>query len=67
MDVGAPIITPSSHVHHAGASGEVDVTDDGTHAGSVVASDWLAANLGGGVVNTGGTGARISAQDDAQR
>jgi len=43
------------------------VADDGTHAaGGVAASEWLAANLGGGVVDTGGTGARISAHDDAQ-
>jgi len=67
VGVGAPIVTPSAHVHGAGASGEVDVADDGTHAaGGVAASEWLAANLGGGVINTGGTGACISAQDDAQ-
>jgi len=36
------------------------VVDDGTHAaGGVAASEWLAANLGGGVFDTGGTGARI--------
>ena len=43
------------------------MADDGTHAaGGVAASEWLAANLGCGVVDTGGTGAHISAQDDAQ-
>jgi len=43
------------------------VADDGTHAaGSVVALEWLAANLGGGGVAAGGTDARISANDDAQ-
>jgi len=67
MDVGAPIIAPSAHVNCAGASEEVDVADDGTHAaGSITASEWLAANLGGGGVATGGTGARIGANDDAQ-
>ena len=60
VDVGAPIVAPSAHVHRAGASGEVDAADDGTHAaGGVAASEWL-------VVDTGGTGARISAKDDAQ-
>jgi len=43
------------------------VVDDGTHAaGSVAASEWLAANLGDGVVTAGGRGARISANEDAQ-
>ena len=43
------------------------MTDDGTHAASgVAASEWFAANLGGGVVDAGGTGACISANDDAQ-
>jgi len=44
------------------------VADDGTHAARcVAASEWLAANLGGvGGVVAGGTGARISANDDAQ-
>ena len=66
MDVGAPSIAPSAHANRAGASGQVDVADDGTHAaGGVAASEWLVANLGG-VVNGGGTGARISANDDAQ-
>ena len=51
----------------AGASGEVDVADDGTHAaGGVAALEWLAANLGGGGVAAGGTGARISANNGAQ-
>ena len=54
-------------LYRADASGEVDVADDGTHAaGNVAASEWLAANLGGGVVDTGGTDARVSANDDAQ-
>ena len=68
MDEGAPIVAPSA-LNRAGSSGEVDVVDDGTHAaGGVAASEWLAANLGGGVVaaGPGGTGARISANDDAQ-
>ena len=43
------------------------MVDDGTHAaGSVAASEWLAANLGDGVVTAGGRGARISANEDAQ-
>jgi len=67
VDVGALIVAPSAHVNRAGASGEVDVADDGTHAASgVAASEWLAANLCGGCVTAGGTGARISANDDAQ-
>jgi len=66
VDEGAPIVAPSAHANRAGASGQVDVADDGTHAaGGVAASEWLVANLGG-VVNGGGTGARISANDDAQ-
>jgi len=66
VDVGAPSVAPSAHANRAGASGEVDVVDDGTHAaGGVAASEWLAANLGGGVVAAGGTGARISANDDS--
>ena len=61
-----PSVATSAHDNRAGASGEVDVADDGTHAaGGVAASEWLAANLGGGVVDTGGTGARINeAQSD---
>ena len=35
-------------------------------AGGVAASEWLAANLCGGVVAAGGTGSRTSANDDAQ-
>jgi len=67
VDVGASRVAPSAHVNHAGASGEGDVTDDGTHvAGGVAALEWLAANLGGGGVAAGGTGARISANNDAQ-
>jgi len=43
------------------------VVDDGTHAaGGVVASEWLVATLGGGDVAAGGTGARNSANYDAQ-
>jgi len=67
VDVGAPSVKPSAHANRAGASGEVDVVDDGTNAaGGVVASEWLAANLGCGVFAAGGTGARISANNDAQ-
>jgi len=69
MDEGAPIVAPSAHVqlNHTRASGEVDVADDGTQAaGGVAASERLAANLGGGDFTAGGTGARISANDDAQ-
>jgi len=67
VDVGAPSVTTSAHANRAGASGEVDLANDGTHAaGGVAASEWLAANLGGGVVDAGGTGARISTNDDAQ-
>jgi len=66
VDVGAPSVVPSAHTHRAGASGEVDVVDDGTHAaGGVAASECLAATLGGGVVAAGGTDAHISANDDA--
>jgi len=67
VDVGAPRVAPSAHANHAGASGEGDVADDGTHvAGGVAASEWLAANLGGGGVAAGGTGTCINANDDAQ-
>jgi len=67
MDVGAPRVATSAHATRAGASGEVDVADDGTHAaGGVEASEWLAANVGDGVVDAGGTVARMSANDDAQ-
>jgi len=67
VDVGVPSVAPRAHATRAGASGEVDVVDDGTHAaGSVAASEWLPANLGGGAVAAGGTGFRISANDDAQ-
>jgi len=67
VDVSAPNVVPSAHANHASASGEVDVADDGTHAaGGVVASEWLATNLGNGGVAVGGTGARISANNDAQ-
>jgi len=67
VDVVTPSVAPSTHANRAGASGEVDVADDGTPAaGGVAASEWLAANLGGAGVAAGGTGARISANDDAQ-
>jgi len=42
------------------------VADSTRAADGVAALEWLSANLGGGVVDTGGTGARISAHDDAQ-
>jgi len=55
LDVGTRIVAPSAYANRAGASGEVDVADDGTHAaGGVAALEWLAANLGSGVVDTGG-------------
>jgi len=67
VDVGAPIVAPSAHINRAGASGEVDVADDGTtrcrrRRGLGMACSqswwwWFAA---------GGTGARISENDDAQ-
>jgi len=61
------LLIPSAHANRAGASGEVDWADYRTHAaGGVAASKWLAVNLGGGVVDTGGTGARISANNDTQ-
>jgi len=67
VDVGAPSVAPSAYANRAGASGEVDLVDDGTHAaGGVVAPEWLAANLGGGVVAAGGTGAHNSTYDDTQ-
>jgi len=65
VDEGAPIVAPSAHVNRAGA-GEVEVVDDDSHAASgVAASKWLAANLVGDGVAAGGTGAHISANDDA--
>jgi len=67
VDVGAPSVAPTAHANCAGASGEVDVVDNVTlAAGGVAASEWLAANLHGGVVAAGGTGSRTSANDDAQ-
>ena len=46
--MGAPNVEPSAHDNRAGTSGEVDVSDDGTHAAGVVAtSEWLVVNLGG--------------------
>ena len=66
VDIGAPSVAPSAHANRAGASREVSVVDDVTHAaGGVAASKWLAATLGGGVVVAGGTDARISANDDS--
>ena len=67
--VGAPSVATSAHANRAGASGEVDVADDGTHAaGGVAALEWLSANLGGGAtVSTQMVGGvHISANDDAQ-
>ena len=67
VDVGAHSVATSAHANRAGASGEVDVSDVGTHAaGGVAASEWLSANLVDGVVDAGGTGVRVSANDDAQ-
>ena len=52
---GAPSVGLCANANRAGASGEVDVVDEGTHAaGSVAASEWLAATLGGGDVAAGG-------------
>ena len=66
VDVVSPSVTPSAHANRAGASGEVDVVDDGTHdADGIAASEWLAATLGGGDVTAGGTGARNSANNNA--
>jgi len=63
--IDAHSVAPSAHATRAGASGEADVVADGTHAaGGVTAAEWLAATLGGGDVNAGGTGALISAFDD---
>jgi len=46
VDVSAPSVAPSAHANHAGASGEEDVADDGTHAaGGVAASEWLAVKI----------------------
>jgi len=67
VEVGAPSIAPSAHAYREGASGEVDMVDDGTHAaGGVATAEWLAATLGGGDVAAGGAGARNSTYDDAQ-
>jgi len=42
VDIGAPSVAPSTHANHAGASGEGDVADYGTHiAGCIAASEWL--------------------------
>ena len=57
----------SAHGTRTGASGEVDVVADGTHAaGGVAAAEWLAATLDGGDVNADDTGARTGAVDDGQ-
>jgi len=54
VDVGAHSVAPSAHATRAGAYGEVDVVDDGTHAaGGVAAAEWLSATLGGDYVNHG--------------
>ena len=63
VDVGAPSVTTSAHANRASASGEVDVADDGTHAGVGVApSEWLVTNLGNGIVDAG---VHVSANNDA--
>jgi len=42
VDVGAPSVAPSDDANRAGASEEVDVVDDASHAASgVAASEWL--------------------------
>jgi len=60
VSVGAHSIIPSDHATRAGASKEVNVVADGTHAASVV----IATLSGGGDVNAGGPGGRNSAVDD---
>jgi len=63
--VGAPSVAPSAHATRTGASGEVDVVADGTHAAAgVAAAEWLAATLGGGDVTAGGAGAHNNAVFD---
>ena len=58
-------VAPSAHATRAGAFGEADVVADGTYtAGSVAATEWLAATLDGVDVNAGGAGARTSVVDD---
>jgi len=65
MGDGAHSVAPSTHATRAGASGEAGVVADGTHAaGGVAAAEWLAATLGCGDDNAGGTGACTSAVDD---
>jgi len=65
VDVGAPSVAPSAHATCAGASGEVDVVADGTHAaGGVAAAELLASTLGGGDVTAGGAGAHNRAVVD---
>ena len=67
MGDGAHSVAPSAHATRTGVSGEADVVADSTHAASgVAATEWLAATLGGGDVNAGGTGARTSAVKDGQ-
>ena len=59
MDAGAPSVAPSAHANRVGASGEVDVVDNGTHAaGCVSASHWLLATLGATVVMSNGENKR---------
>jgi len=66
VDVVSPSVAPSAHANRAGASGEVDVVDDGSYdADGIAASEWLAATFGGGDVAAGGTGARNSANNNA--
>ena len=65
VDVGTHSVESSAHATCAGASGEVDVVVDGTHAaGGVAAAEWLAVTLGGGDVNAGYPGASNSAVND---
>ena len=54
--LGAPSVAPSAHASRAGASGEVDLVDGGTHVDEGTH----------GAAAAGGTGVRNSANDDAQ-
>jgi len=67
VDISAPSVAPSAHANRAGASGEVNAVDAGTHvAGGIAAAEWLAATLGGVDVTAGGAGASNRAHDDTQ-
>jgi len=62
---GAHNVATSAHTTRADASRDANVVAEGTHAaGGVAAAEWLAATLGGSVVNAGGSGARTSDVDD---